>query len=214
MRTACSRSGRYRPPASLDRRGQRRARRSTCRVASAIGGTAAVGRRRGAATRDRRAPQPFDLAGRDLARASRAGVQPLVGQRLADTLRWRGRARHSRPASSSRCSSATSSSRTGPSARVIRRTRCARRSMLARQPTRRSTGSASRSRRVRHARLMDRRTSPACAAGMASISDLEALTQQHDGEGRWSMLGWRHRNYTVRASCVSLPSTSAPIPST
>ena len=117
--------------------------------------------------------------------------------------------------SSASNSNVTSSSRTGPSARVMRRTRfCARssacfigpraqhRQRLA-QPARRDAG------------LVHRHSSPACAAGMARQQRDEALAQERDREGR--MLHARMSLAIIapsRLACDSRQSTSAPTPST
>ena len=65
----------------------------------------------------------------------------------------------------------TSSSRTGPSARVMRRTRLSARSSASASARAPSTGSASRSRRDATRAWCTEISSPACAAGMAVSSE-------------------------------------------
>ena len=105
------------------RRFRLRARCADCVAASVSASTRHVRARLGRGDVDQPLAQLVEARRRDLVEHLAAPLLPLVDHGLAHAARWRAPARRLLPSSSASNSSVTSSSRTGPSARVMRRTR-------------------------------------------------------------------------------------------
>ena len=126
---------------------------------------------------------------RDLVEHLAAALLPLFGDRLAHARDARAARRCLLPSSSASNNNVTSSSRTGPSARVMRRTRLSARSSASASARAPSTGSASRRRRDATRAWCTDNSSPACAAGMAFSSETSRCRRSATERAECSMLG-------------------------